>query len=99
MSSEPKQIKDYSSCTSPSTIDVLLGQGNNQSNTFKYSISNLLGNTSNLSLVTNTITIQNSNTPASSTITVPKGRMWYDTDYLYIAVSNNVVKRVALSSF
>lgn len=38
-------------------------------------------------------------TPANSTIVVKAGTLLYDTNYLYVAVSNNVLKRVALSSF
>jgi hypothetical protein len=38
-------------------------------------------------------------TPANSTITITQGRIFYDNDYLYIAVANNTIKRVALSSF
>jgi len=39
-------------------------------------------------------------TPAnSSALTVTNGILLYDSNYLYVAVANNVVKRVALSSF
>lgn len=38
-------------------------------------------------------------TPANSTITVTKGKLWIDSSYLYVATANNTVKRVALSSF
>jgi hypothetical protein len=41
-----------------------------------------------------------SNTPANSTsTTVTKGASWNDGNYIYVATSNNVVKRAALSSF
>lgn len=43
--------------------------------------------------------IGNSTAPANSTANVVKGSFWYDTDYLYIATANSVIKRVALSSF
>lgn len=39
------------------------------------------------------------NTPANSTITVQAGKIWWDASYLYVAVANNTVKRVALSAF
>lgn len=40
------------------------------------------------------------NTPANSTaLTVPRGTVWTDGSYLYVATSDNVLKRVALSSF
>lgn len=56
---------------------------------------------------TNTVTFSTvrsqlvvANTPAnSSALTITSGTMLYDANYLYIAVANNVVKRVALSTF
>jgi hypothetical protein len=40
------------------------------------------------------------NTPANSTSTVvTKGASWSDGNYIYVATSNNVVKRATLSSF
>ncbi len=45
MAAVPKQVKDYSACTTPAANDVLLGQGNLQSgavkNTFSYKIGTL----------------------------------------------------------
>jgi hypothetical protein len=38
-------------------------------------------------------------TPVSSLWAAEKGQIWYDTNYIYIAVGTNNVKRVALSSF
>lgn len=60
---------------------------------------------------TNTITAQTfvevmannyliaSQTPANSTITIGQGMILYDNSYIYVAVSNNVLKRAALSTF
>ena len=56
---------------------------------------------------TNTITLNTfrsvlaiSNTPANSNaLTVLGGTLLYDSNYLYIATANNVVKRVSLASF
>lgn len=55
-------------------------------------VSNLLGNSSA------NIVIQTT-TPANSTITVKAGTLFFDNTYLYIATSNNNIKRVALSAF
>lgn len=47
------------------------------------------------------LTISNNATPASNT-SVPAsgaGTFWYDDNYLYIATSDTVVKRVPLASF
>lgn len=38
-------------------------------------------------------------TPASSFHPAEKGRIWYDSDYIYVAIDDNTVKRAALSSF
>lgn len=40
-----------------------------------------------------------SSTPVSSSDAVEKGKIWFDTNYLYVAVANNTIKRVALTSF
>lgn len=37
--------------------------------------------------------------PVSSFYPSAKGKIWFDSEYLYIAVDDNTVKRVALSSF
>jgi len=38
-------------------------------------------------------------TPANSGITIARGTMFYDDSYLYIATSNNTIKRLPLNSF
>jgi hypothetical protein len=38
-------------------------------------------------------------TPANSTANCIQGQLFYDNNYFYIAVSNNVFRRVAHSSF
>lgn len=59
----------------------------------------LFTNTANLNVVSNTLIITKSSTPSNSTPTVTKGTIWFDSTYLYVAVANNQVKRVLLSSF
>ncbi len=55
-------------------------------------VSDLLGNSAA------NVVIQEA-TPANSTITIKKGTMLFDSNYLYIAVANNSLKRVSLNSF
>lgn len=50
-------------------------------------------------LTANQITILDSRTPANSAIDISRGTMFYDNNYIYIAVATNVIKRVALASF
>lgn len=55
-------------------------------------------NTVSLNTLRNQLTI--STTPANSTaLTILAGTIMVDNTYIYIATSNNVVKRAALSSF
>ena len=47
-----------------------------------------------------TTPIKSHTTPANSTsTTITQGSIFYDTNYGYIAVANNVMKRFSLSSF
>lgn len=48
---------------------------------------------------TNTIVISTSLTPANSTATIAKGSVFYDDNYMYLAVQANTIKRVALTAF
>lgn len=58
---------------------------------------------SNISLNGNTtvgnIFITYDTTPPSSVASVTKGKLWFDDNFLYVAIANNNIKRVALSSF
>ena len=45
------------------------------------------------------LTFANLSTPANSTITCPQNTVFIDSSYIYVAIANNVLKRVALSSF
>lgn len=61
--------------------------------TKKMSVGNLFGNTSANVVLT-------SSSPAnSSSLVVKQGTVFYNANYMFIAVSDNVVKRVALESF
>lgn len=55
-------------------------------------------NSTGLTSVT-TLKLLEKSTPANSTITIKQGRMWFDANYIYVAVANNVVKRANLNSF
>ena len=79
-----------------------LTQTSSLSNTDLFVVARIAGgpstNTITLSALRTQITVPV--TPAnSSALTISSGTLLYDSSYLYIAVSNNVVKRVALSSF
>lgn len=94
MSDRAKKITELSALTAPAADDLLVIVDDVAGTpiTKKVTVGNLLGNTSA------NVVIYNS-TPANSSITVKKGTILFDTSYLYVAVANNTLKRVALSSF
>ena len=54
---------------------------------------------SNVDLQVATLIVGNTSTPISSTATVATGSIWYDSMYLYVAISNNVIRRITLQTF
>lgn len=94
--------------TSNDFIVLLVGNttGGNTYTTTKISVNTFFSNTTvdmmttaNNKLSSNNFILRNQSTPANSTINIEKGTVFWDTNYLYIAVANNTLKRVALSSF
>lgn len=86
--------------TSISNADLVMISANT-SNTATTKVVNtaiLFGNSSAL-ISANQFQMREKTTPANSTITISQGRMFFDENYLYIAVANNSLKRIALSSF
>lgn len=49
--------------------------------------------------IENSVQMSNTFTPANSTISVDKGTIFFDSNYLYVAVANNNLKRIALETF
>ena len=94
MSDRAKKVTELSTLTAPAADDLLLIIDDVAGTpiTKKVTVANLLGNSSANVVIFNT-------TPANSAITVKKGTVLFDTSYLYVAVSDNTLKRVALSSF
>lgn len=77
------ELPSLAAANSSTKLVVEHTYSNGVSNTFQLSVANLFA----------------FSTPANSTITITKGTMLYDTNYLYVAVANNTLKRVSLSSF
>lgn len=66
-----------------------------QSNTNNFATIN-----ANNLVVNGSIYIPSGSTPANSTsLTITKGSIFYDSGYIYVAIANNTVKRAALSTF
>ena len=99
MPSTTTKVSELTSLTNASSDDLLLivddPSGSPQSK--KITVGNLFNVSSNAAFSANVVF--NSNTPANSTISAQQGTIFYDSNYIYIAVANNTLKRVALSSF
>ena len=95
MSDKSKKISELVALTSPAPNDLLLvldiSASNTESNK-KVTVADLLGDSSANVVIKN-------QTPANGTITIKQGTLLCDNTYLYIAVSNNVIKKIALSDF
>jgi hypothetical protein len=76
--------------------DQIVAYSNISGNVVITPVSNLYANTL---LTANQVLLLQNNTPANSTANTLGKTFWSDGSYLYYAVSNNVIKRVALSSF
>ena len=94
MSDRAKKITELSALTAPAGDDllVIVDDVAGTATTKKVTVANLFGNSSANVVIFNA-------TPANSTITVKKGTLLFDNNYIYIATSNNSLKRVSLSSF
>lgn len=108
MSDRAKKVSELTALTAPAGEDLLyiVDDPSGTPASRKVTVANLFTNcSSNLTLSNtavlsaNTLVIRRNGTPANSAITVTQGTFFYDADYLYIAVANNTLKRVALSSF
>lgn len=62
--------------------------------------NNNLTMSDNAVLSVNSLVLRSTLSPTNSgSLTIDKGTLFFDSNYLYVAVANNLVKRVALSSF
>jgi hypothetical protein len=100
----PRKFSQLSACNTPnSSNDYVSGIINGGANTGKILIDTLLNSTgANMTgnVITGTQLIATDNTtPANSADVAVQGRIWYDDTYLYVAISNTVIKRITLESF
>jgi CTP:phosphocholine cytidylyltransferase-like protein len=108
MADRAKTISELPIATSLSgdELFVVVDDPSGTANTKQITLNNIFANsTANVTLANasvlsaNTLITRNKQTPANSTITVTKGTILFDDDYLYIATDNNTLKRIALTSF
>ena len=57
------------------------------------------GNTSNLSMTVNSITLTSSTPPATASSTGTAGQIAWNSGYIYVCVATNTWKRAALSTW
>ena len=67
--------------------------------TKKVSVNTFFTVANSVTVSANTLVVRNFQSPTSSSFACERGTFFYDANYLYIAVANNTLKRVALSSF
>lgn len=105
---DARKFSDYNACTAPEANALLVITGNTAGNnkTFYVTPGVLFSNSpvdfvvsNNKVLSSNTLIIRRKITPDTSTDIVQGGTIWFDDNYIYVATSNNVIKRAALSSF
>jgi hypothetical protein len=109
LNEEPKTIDEFTILSDPSANDLFIIVKNRPGvnlETRSVSLQLLFSNSSANLVVSNaailsanTIINRNKQTPANSSITVTRGTIMYDDDYLYIATSNNTLKRIGLTAF
>lgn len=100
MATQAKRVTDLPALTGPVANDVLLAvdDPDGSPSTRSVTVGELFGNSS-VVVRANTLVLRTKSTPANSTPVVEQGTIWFDADYVYVAVANNVVKRASLASF
>jgi hypothetical protein len=105
---DARKFSDYNACNAPEAnlFWVVTGNTAGVNTSYRVTTSTLFSNTpvdfivSNTNVLsTNNFIVRNKATPVSSSDTVTAGKIWWDANYIYVAVANNTIKRAALSSF
>jgi hypothetical protein len=101
------ELDEWSNTLSSNDSLVVITRGQSVPNTYIVDLDRLftncefsivLANSQNIS--SNNLIVRGTATPANSTSTVvSQGTIFWDANYIYVATSNNVVKRAALSTF
>ena len=109
MADRAKKISELVALTAPSNDDllVIVDDPSGNSTTKQVTVSNFLNNSQANVTVSNTyylsannFVIRRRNSPVSSSGTSDvQGSIWFDTNYIYVAVANGTIKRASLSTF
>lgn len=109
MASNARKISELTACTAATGGNQLVVVGNTSgtSNTYSLTVSNLFGNSQanvivgdSYVLSTNNLIIRNTTTPANSEAGgITNNSIWFDADYIYVALANGYIKRAPISVF
>jgi hypothetical protein len=104
-----RKITEYSACNAPGANNLLVVVGNTSgtANTFRLTISNLLGNSQANVIVgntqvlsANTIIIRREGTPSDSlALGYSPGSFWFDNTHFYCVLANGHIRRASHESF
>jgi uncharacterized protein YjiK len=94
MSDRAKKVSELTQLVVAANNDLLIIEDVSANTTKSITLTNLTK-----VVVANTLILTGNNTPTNSSVPVVKGTLFYDTNFLYIAVENNVLKRVSLEGF
>lgn len=101
-----RKFSEFTQANGVSGDDILLVTNDPQGtpSTVSVSVVDLFSNNNvdfvcDKTLYTNNFIITTSNTPLTSTVNSSIGTITFDTNYLYITVANNTIKRIPLQSF
>lgn len=103
---QSKKVEEFTDAGSAASNDQLIlnqSLANNQYQITNLTVSALFSNVpTGIVTSVDTLVIRQSSAPevpiSSNTAATP-GTIWWDSDYVYIAVANNQVKRAALTTF
>lgn len=94
MTDRAKKITELTALATAANNDLLIIEDVSANTTKSIAIADLTK-----VVIANTFVLTGDSTPANSTVTVTKGTIFYDSDYIYVAVANNTLKRVSVTSF
>lgn len=103
MAVNQRHPKDFPTANSVDKTDliILVKNANTTANLYNISAQTFFGSVNtDLILTSNAkLVIGKYSTPANSSANCIKGEIWFDSNYIYLAVANNDIRRVSIESF
>jgi len=82
-----------------SLLFAVTGPDTANANTVMITFGDLTNTISSNSVSSNVVLITSNTTPVSNSESTPGRKIWFDDNYLYVAVANNSLKRIPLQNF